>query len=375
MAGFLRSRGGRVHYEALRTPLEALNIDLSFSQDQIEVHELSATLGGGRVAAEGTVGITNFRPDNIRMTLKADRATLDIPGLYRGQVDAGLEINGPAIRPTVSGRVALSNGLVSPGGSAAGIGASSDLRLDLTLEAGPNTAFTLGAIRAQVDGSIHVGGTLAHPLLSGRVTAPEGEVAFLGSTFRLTAGEAVFSESLGVEPQISARAQQVYGDTVVVLDVSGPAAHPELRLTSNPPLSQDEIVTLVARNSGILGDPESVLGLGVGRYVLGSIREALHLNEFTIVYSRESPVTLRIGKLLLRDLYLTLSQVWPAPPGAPPLALGSGLSLLTLNRQPQTGLSYAVAGLEYFLSPSVLLTFNVDTLGGTGVFVLTRFPL
>jgi translocation and assembly module TamB len=205
--------------------------------------------------------------------------------------------------------------------------------------------------------------------MSGRVTSPEGEVAFLGSTFRLTGGEAVFSESLGAEPQISAHAQQVYGETIVFLDVNGPATHPELILTANPPLPQEEIVTLVARNAGILGDPQAVLGQGLGRYLLGSLREALHLNEFTISYGRESPVTLRIGKFLLQNVYLTLSEVWPGPPGAT-----SALPFGTFPRVLPTNQSYAVAGVEYFLSPNVLATFNVDTLGGTGIFVLTRFP-
>lgn len=371
MAGYLRSTGGRLHYAPLRTPLEDLSIDLTFSQDQVEVHDLSAAVGQGRIAADGVVGITNFRPDNIRVALRAEHATLDLANLYTGQVDADLKITGTASRPTLSGRATLSNGVLSPGGGAtvSEIGGTPNLALDVTVEAGKDAAFTLGAIRAQVEGTVHVGGTLGDPRLSGRVTSPEGEVAFLGSTFRLTGGEAVFAESLGVEPQVSARAQQVYGDTIVFLDVNGPATHPDLTLTSNPPLPREEIVTLVARNSGIVGAPEAVLGQGLGRYLLGSVREALHLNEFTIAYSRESPVTLRIGKFLVQNVYLTLSEVWPGPPGVP-----STVPFGTLPRRLQTGQSYAVAGLEYFLSPNVLLTFNVDTLGGSGVFALTRFP-
>jgi translocation and assembly module TamB len=378
MAGFLRSSGGRLHYESLRTPLENLNIDLAFSQRQIEVHDLSATLGGGRAAATGVVEITDFRPSNIRVNITADHATVDIPGLYNGQVDAALTLNGPAGRPTLAGDATLSEGVVSPALPGTGVGGTApgpDLALDVNVHSGRNTAFSLGAIRAQVQGGIHVGGTFAHPLLSGRVTSPEGEVAFLGSTFRLIDGVAVFSEALGVEPQISARAQQVYGDTIVFLDVSGPATHPELTLTASPPRPQEEIVTLIARSAGFLGDPESVLGQGVGRYLLGSLRDILHLNEITITYSQQTPLVLRIGKYLIQNLYLTLSQVWPAPPGAIPTISSVTLGTLgTSIRQLQAGQSYSVAGIEYFLSPNLSLTVNADTLGGEGVFVITRFP-
>ncbi|HET8998471.1 MAG TPA: translocation/assembly module TamB domain-containing protein, partial [bacterium] len=378
MAGFLRSSGGRLHYETLRTPLENLNIDLAFSQRQIEVHDLSATLGAGRAAATGVVEITDLRPSNVRMNITADHATLDIPGLYNGQVDAALSLNGPAARPTLAGEATFSEGVVSPAAPGTGAGGTApgpNIALDVNVHSGRNMSFSLGAIRAQVQGALHVGGTFAHPLLAGRVTSPGGEVAFLGSTFRLIDGEAVFSEALGVEPQISARAQQVYGDTIVFLDVSGPATSPNLTLTASPPRPQDEIVTLIARSAGFLGDPESVLGQGVGRYLLGSVRDFLHLNEITLTYSQQTPIVLRIGKYLIQNLYLTLSQVWPAPPGSIPTLSSTTLGTLgTSIRQLQSGQSYSVAGIEYFLSPNLSLTFNADTLGGDGIFVITRFP-
>jgi translocation and assembly module TamB len=374
MAGFLRSAGGRMRVAGLRTPIENMNIDLSFSQDAIQVRDISADLGKGRVTTTGTVEIANFRPRNIELALLAEHADLDLPGLYSGQVDSTLHIRGTAALPTLSGNIALSHGFVAPGGAGGPAGGWSALGLDLTVQAGSDVVFTLGAVRADVAGTLHIGGTLGHPLLSGRVTSEGGEVAFLGSTFRLTSGEAVFSESLGVEPQIIARAQQVYGETIVFLDISGMASHPELTLTSDPPLTQAELVTLVARNAGIFGDPGSVFSQGLGRYLLGSLREALHLSEFSVSYTRASPITLRIGKFLLRNLYLSLSEVLAGPPGTTMPPPGTPLTPATVPRQNPSGQAYSVGGLEYFLSPSVLLTYNVDTLGGNGVFLLTRFP-
>src|SRR5262249_46269698 len=61
MAGFLKSTGGRFREAALNTPVEDLSIDVAFTQDQIEVRNISATLGRGRAAIDGTVGITNLR--------------------------------------------------------------------------------------------------------------------------------------------------------------------------------------------------------------------------------------------------------------------------------------------------------------------------
>jgi len=370
MTGFLRSSEGRLSVRGLRTPLERLNVDLSFSQDNIQVRDLSAALGQGQIAASGAVEITNFRPGNVQLAFTATHAAVDVPGLYNGLVDAGLQLSGPWAQPTLSGTATLSDAVLSPGatGPAGGI---PRLGLDVTVEAGQNDVFAVGAIRAHVTGSVHAGGTLDHPLLAGRVVAPDGEVDFLGSAFRLTSGEAVFSESLGIEPRVSMRAQQVYGDTLVFLDINGLAFHlttSDLAVTSDPPMTQADLLNMIARNAGYFGDPESILGQGVGRYLLGSIRGALNLNEFAVTYSHESPVTLRIGKFLLQNIYLTVSEVFPGPTATTLPAAGS------LTRPVPPGTSYAIGGLEYFLSPSVLAAFNVDTLGGTGVFLVTRFP-
>ena len=381
MAGFLRSSGGRFRDKPLVTPIENLSIDLTFTQDQIQIHDISAALGQGRAAVAGTVAITNLRPSRLQLSVRASGATLDIPELYNGTLSADLQLMGPAGGPTLSGRATLQDGIISPAGSSGAAGGRGgfatlpgDLKLDVSLEAGKNTTFTVGAIRAQVEGTVHVGGTLAQPAMSGRVTSPEGEVAFLGSTFRLTGGEAVFSEARGIEPNISARAQQVYGDTIVFLDVNGPATHPQLTLTANPPLPQEDIVTLVARNAGLLS-PEALLGQGIGQYLFAPVKRALQLNEFTIAYSRESPVTLRIGRFIMRNLYLTLSQVWPGPPGTTTLPLGTTLALGTFPRAPTNPTSsFTQGGLEYFLTQNVLAAFSVDTLGNAGLFVLTRFP-
>ncbi|HLW59773.1 MAG TPA: translocation/assembly module TamB domain-containing protein, partial [bacterium] len=369
MSGFLHSTGGKLTYAGLRKPIDKMNVDLVFSQNEILVRDLSAALGQGQVAIGGTVGVTNFRLGDIGLALKATHADIDAPGLYTGLLDADLRLSGPALEPVLSGSATLSEGVLSPAGTGGGPGGGGPrLGLDVTLAVGHNVVFSLGPIRAEVAGSVHAAGTLAHPLLSGLVTSPQGEVAFLGSTFRLTGGQAVFSEALGVEPQISARAQQVYGDTIVFLDVRGLASHPDLTVTSDPPLTQADILNLVARNAGIFGDPGSILGQGLGRYLLGSLREALDLNEFTLTYNRESPVTLRIGKFLLQNIYVTVSEVFAGPQVATIPFPG------TFTRPVPPDVSYTVAGLEYFLSPNVLATLNVDTLGGMGVFLLTRFP-
>jgi len=47
-------------------------------------------------------------------------------------------------------------------------------------------------------------------------------------------------------------------------------------------------------------------------------------------------------------------------------------SLTPLN---PSGQPYTVLGVQYYLSPTVSLTYNVNSLGDSGIFMLARFPL
>ncbi len=378
MAGYVRSSGGEVRYASLRTTFENVSADIEFSQAQILVRDLSATLGGGPLRAHGTVSVSNLRPDTVALDFSADHATVDIPDLYAGRVDAALAITGPAVRPTLSGMVTLSEGQVlSAGGfSHAGVARGANLALDVTVLArGNNLRYEDGAVSASLGGSIHLGGTLVRPVLAGRVTAVDGTIMVLGTPFTVTEGSVVFPGAPGLEPEISARAQAVYGDnTRVFMEVTGPISHPDPpRLSSDPPMTQAEILTRVTQTAGVTGAPGTVIGQQLlGRVVLGSfgqtLQHALRLDEFTISYDPQNPITLRIGKFIVHNLYLSVAEVLPQPASGALPPPGS------LTRLSATGQPYGVYGVEYFLSPSVFVTYNIDTVGDSGVFLLTRIP-
>jgi hypothetical protein len=314
----------------------------------------------------GSIAISNLRPEVVQLALRADNVRIDVPGFFAGQVDADLAASGPAAAPTVSGKVTLSQGQITPGaisGSTAGGGARksggglADLKLDVNLEVGQKVVLVLGPVRSDIVGEVHAGGTLARPLLSGRITSPGGQVEAMGANFRLLDGEAIFSESLGVEPQISARAMAIYGDAVVFLQVQGLASQLTLSLSSNPPMSQADIITLIGRNVGI---------------PLTSIQRALNLSALSINYGQQSP-TLTVGKLLFPNLYISISQVFAGPENQTVNLLTAGG--IPLNPRIASGQAYTEGAIEYFLSPTVLLIFSADTLGDTGMFVMTRFSI
>ncbi len=379
MTGTVKARDGHMRVDPLGTPIEHLNVDIAFSQDQILAREITASVGGGQVQASGTVGVSNLRLDKVALDIAARGVTATVPGLYAGGVDAALTLSGRADRPVLAGTVTLSHGRVAAGEPFERATSNrSSLGLDLILQASNDIWLNEGAVRAELGGSLHVGGTLDRPALSGTVRSLGGTLVLMGTSFQLTQGQAVFSEALGLDPQVSARAQALYGDTRVYLDVNGVLPDPAVTWSAEPPLSQSEILGLVAGSSS---GSNAFVGQGVGRLILGSVSQALrtafHLDELTIAYDSQNPVTLRIGKFLVRNLYLALSQVFGRTAGTgttavAPVAPVPGPGAVTRVGDP--GQTFTVASLEYFLSPTFSLSYSVDTLGNNGVFLLTRVP-
>ncbi len=371
MGGTVQSQGGRLRLDPIETPFENINVDIAFSQDQILVRTLSATLGGGQVEGGGTVGISNFRPDHVALDLSARGATVTVPGLYAGGLDADLALAGGADRPALSGTITLSHGRVAIGGGPgpAAPGGLPLVALDIAIFPSTDVWYDNGPVRAELGGALHLGGTARQPKLSGSVRSLQGTIVILGTPFDLIEGQAVFSEALGFDPEISARAQALYGETRVFMDVNGVVPDATITWSADPPMSQADILGLVVGTSSA----NTTVGQGLGRLIFGSmgsgVRRAFHLDELSISYDPQNPVTLRIGKFLLQNVYLAVAQVFGRPAGTWVPVAGPGvLTRLTTNQ------AYTVLSLEYFLSPTISLTYDVDTLGDNGIFLLTRFP-
>lgn len=414
MSGSVRTSGGRLRYAPMRTPIENVAADITFSQDKVEVHDVSGDVGGGHLAVNGTAAFSNFRPQAVDLALTAKALNVDVPGLYTGGVDAALALSGPASGPLLSGNVTLSRGRITytgrlpvgsgpsaegapaPNGSAPsaegapapnGSARSAEtalapIGLDVTMGTEGDLSYSEGSVQLALRGSVHAGGTLPEPTLSGVVTSDGGTVNLFGTTFTVLEGRATFAEGLGLTPLVAARAQGQIGDVRVFVDVSGLMSNPTVTWSSQPPLSQSDILALVfgtTGEAGVPGVPGGAAGRELGQLVLGpvttAVERALNLNEVSVSYNTQNAVTLRVGKFVTAQFYLTVTEVFPqqAPTTATP---GSIVTLLAtpLQRPGLVGQSYTVLGCEYLLSPSVSFSYDVDTFGDNAFFLLTRIP-
>jgi translocation and assembly module TamB len=314
-------------------------------------------------------------------------------------MDASLALHGPAADPTLSGAVTLSNGRVTYAGPLTESPAAPEARrplppvaLDVNIGTNGNLSYGEGPVLLALAGAVHAGGTLADPKLSGDIRSDGGTVNLFGTPFTVVEGRATFSESLGFTPMVTARAQGQVGDYRIFVDVSGLLPNPSVVWSSEPPLTQSDILAVVFGATGEVGTPTGLAGIQLGRILIGSvtsaIQRALHLDELTLSYDTQNPITLRIGKFITANFYLSLTQVFPQQTGTGTgasggtasggSASGSALSGPVLSgifgRPVPAGQSYTVLGVNYLVSSNLSISYDVDTLGNNGIFMLTRFP-
>jgi len=183
------------------------------------------------------------------------------------------------------------------------------LPLDLTVTAA-NRIFLRGSgLDAELGGAIRIGGSSANVIPSGRFDLIRGRLSLLGQRFDLVEASVTLSGSF--DPFLRVVGQTRAGDTVVFLTLEGPARAPELTLSSQPDLPEDEILSrlLFGRGTASLS-PVQALQLvdGVSRLagsgsIIGGIRETLGIDDLDISTDAAGNAELRLGRYIGENAY------------------------------------------------------------------------
>ena len=174
---------------------------------------------------------------------------------------------------------------------------------------------------------VRLGGTVAHPALLGRAEAREGGRIFLGgNVYQIVGSGAIdFSDPAGIVPDLGITAVTRVAGYEVTLNLKGPPATLETTLTSEPALTQGEIVSLLLTGQAQNADARSigsdqVIGYLSGE-VLGVTGHALGLDTLRIergqdvrfdaglVAGETDPASrLTFGKQVTRNFEVVFSQ-------------------------------------------------------------------
>jgi translocation and assembly module TamB len=243
--------------------VESLHGTVAFTERSARFEGLTGTVGGGpvEIAGQATYGPQGLHSFEARASGRS--LALRYPEGLRSLVDAELRVFGDAERRWVTGTVDVRQATWSrrydvasellaaretlPAAAAGGPAAGDDgARLDVRLRA-PGTLRVdnnLASLRARAD--LTVRGTSSAPVLLGRAEVDGGRVYFQGNTYVIRRGTIDFANPQRTDPVFDIEAEARLRSYRITLDVSGTLDRVNPTLSSDPPLSPVQIVSLLA---------------------------------------------------------------------------------------------------------------------------------
>jgi outer membrane protein assembly factor BamA len=290
----------------------------------------SLPLVGPRAAARATEGL-RLRgqgvlldwPPGLRSMVDADLTYRVDPG---GGVIAGQVLVEPGVYRRAAPPLPAGGTLLASGSQPSGFGAT---RLDISIATTSPGVLDTSYARLEVVADLHAGGTVAEPAIAGTLRAGEGGKVFLrGNVFTIQRGILTLDPAAGAMPTIDLTAETRRAGYDISLRLSGHTDNLIVGLSSDPPLSQPELMALVttgststATSAGSDTGPRNALVGAISSDILGLAGRSVGLDtvrvgelDLDLLGDNVDPqMRLTIGKSISSWLDLLLSQNLQAP--------------------------------------------------------------
>ncbi len=350
LSGWASVKGGKLRGAGL--PLAITELDGKVVLDQhnlFHLEDVRFLAGGGNVGLEGGGKLRGIVLDSMQLTLKGRDVKLEYPEGFRGRYDLGLALDYGMAGGKLSGDIQLIRGIYSKdfqverslfslgGGEdvlppvdeeGLGGGVFSEIALDLSLHAERGLWIINDLARMEGRANLHVGGTVGAPEVTGRVSAFEGSIVkFRQVEYEVTRGNIDLVDLDRFNPYFDIAATTRVQDYDIYLTLDGSLEHLEYQLTSNPSLSQQDILALLvtgrtlqdlgstAGSQGALEETAAkALTGGLAQGLGGAVQGVTGLDEFSIdpmVVGREGdPASrIRVGKQISENLSAAYSTL------------------------------------------------------------------
>ncbi|HEX5423626.1 MAG TPA: translocation/assembly module TamB domain-containing protein, partial [Candidatus Acidoferrales bacterium] len=303
--GQLQIADGSFLSETVPVAVESLNGTIRITEKRLEIEQLQGTVGGGNISMTGFV----LYGSDVKFNLAAQAQSVRIryPQGIRTQMDANLNFVGSPKGSTLGGRVLVNRlSLTQQFDIATLIGQFSsqvpatappafeqDVKLQIAVAS--SKALNLTSNKLSIGGNFNmtIAGTVANPVVLGRVALSQGEVFFMGKRYDIQSGTIEFPNPVQTEPILNVYAKTTVNQYQITLNFVGPIDRLRTNYTSTPPLSEADIIHLIAFGTtaeeaaaspsvptGVAA--ESILAQGVSSQVAGRLEKLTGISQITI---------------------------------------------------------------------------------------------
>ncbi len=260
LGGTLALSGGSFSGPSFRSKVVDAGAQLTFAGNMATLHDASAKVGGGSIVASGSAFVPSLRQPGrdvggaLHLTLA--NPYLDAPQYLRGRANGTLSLTRtPGAPISVGGNLAFTqtriplSAIFNPNSPKTQATAPPlPVAFDLGVDVGRDVRLQSGPVDVGTAGTLHVGGTLADPQVTGRLESVGGGTLSFYRTFVVADGSSLdFAEGGGLTPiaDVEATTNVSNPSTDIALHVTGPTTQLNVDLTSDPAYSREQILGLL----------------------------------------------------------------------------------------------------------------------------------
>ena len=268
--GSMTVEAGRFRHFSLPHALDDINGVITFDSRGVHLDEMTAKLGEGPVTFAGSIGIEEYRPGRVDVTMTGENMRLRYPQrepYLRALVDAQMTLEGTVDGMTLAGNVAVRDATYSQdfrsGGSLFDLGSGEvtptsianapptlPLAYDIRIRAPSNVTVRNNLLqRVVATADLRLQGTYERPVLLGNIDVERGEVLFEGKRYVIRRGSITLNNPTKTEPYFDVQAEtriRVPGETyIVTIDTAGTDPVKGLHFSSDPSLPDYQLFALL----------------------------------------------------------------------------------------------------------------------------------
>ena len=286
--------------------ISGIAASLELARERIVLKGLKASSVGGSLSGGGYLALKDFKPDVLDVNVVARQVPLRRDESLIVRANAELRLSGSWQKALLSGRVGVVDGLfyrdieILPIGTPFLVPPTAtlprldrlekpvgtmrepfrDWTMDLRLHTEKPFLIRGNVAAGRIDGSLRVRGGFERPLPEGELRVSNFKASLPFSTLTVPSGTASFTPQNGMDPVLEIRGFAEPRPYRVNIQVYGRASNPQMVLISNPPLPDNEIMTLLATGATTKGleDPQAASSRALqllaeefrrGRFVVG----------------------------------------------------------------------------------------------------------
>jgi translocation and assembly module TamB len=351
--GSVEFSGMTIGLAALEEPLENVTGRIVVTPETVDIQDVTADLGDGKITLAGNAGLKNGMPDTFKLNIDAAQVQLNVPDTMEMTLNSQLAWAGTMDKSMITGRIDIFEGnyYKDVDFSLVSIAAQTTKKSRPKVrEPGPdflkNIGLNIYVTRREaivvdnnlalmsISPNISVRGTAYAPSLDGRAVVDEGTIHFQKAEFEITEGAIDFINPYKIEPEIKLTGETTISSYTITLSVTGTPDDLVLKFSSDLDATDADILSLIA-----FGKTTDELGGGSGG---GSLSASA------------------IAKMMLDSLSEKIKDT-------------TGLSEVSFNMDHESNETSVHVGLGADLSRQLSVAYGIDISDGETVHTVTTY--